>query len=164
MKCSISYWHTVHGWSRFLSTDNFPLTAANNTDEIRKWMWCAYKICSVVPGILCIWLCRFVYNYVTNMYINNTSCRLFTALLVENLLICVTCCLLFKFIHLQAVACMLCSASCREMHAFSKKTYRGHLAPKFFYLSFNYTPHTPSIYRLDKLAACSSFFLFEQNE
>ena len=66
---------------------------------------------------LCAYMCIYI------MYVKKN--RLFSALPLENLLLSVTCCLLFKFKYLQ---CGLpCPVSCTDrvhvIHAFPNKTW-----------------------------------------
>ena len=70
----------------------------------------------------------------------STKNRLFSVLPFENLLLNVIYCFLFKFKRLQCGLLRLASCTDRGIHAFPNKTW-GPLAPKFFFQSFNSTPH-----------------------
>ena len=82
-------------------------------------------------------VCVCMYNY----YVDKKN-RLFSALLLANILLSVICCLLFEFKHLQCG--LLCPASCtdRAIHAFPNRP----LNPEYFLLSFNGTPHPLGYY------------------
>ena len=83
---------------------------------------------------LCIWSHLFVYICMS------TKNRLFSALLLENLLLSVICCLFFKFECLQCGLLRPVSCTDRIIHAFPNKMGRSP-APKYFLPGFNSTPH-----------------------
>ena len=87
-------------------------------------------------------LCTYVGTYVF-IYLS-TKNRLFSALLPKNLLLSVTCCLLFEFKCLQCDLLRPASYRDRIIHAFPNNTWRSPLAPKYFLLSCNSTPHLQS--------------------
>ena len=67
--------------------------------------------------------------------------RLFSALLLENLLLCITCCLLFEFKHLQCGLLRPTNYTDREIHAFPNKMRRPPGSEIFFFrvLTAHYT-------------------------
>ena len=96
----------------------------------------------------CIGFCTYVriyiYIYIYIIYIRSpqlknmsTKNRLFIALPLENLLLSVICCLLFKFKRLQCSLLHPASYIDRAIHTFPNKTWRP-LALKYFLLN---TPH-----------------------
>ena len=89
------------------------------------------------------------------MYVNKKN-RLFSALLpLENLLLNVIYCLLFKFKRLQCGLLRPASCTDRVIHAFPNKTCRPPLAPKYFLQSFNGTPHPLVMLELSRGAGSS---------
>ena len=74
------------------------------------------------------------------IYVCQQKNRLFSALPLENLLLSVICCLFCKFKRLQCGLLRPASCTDRVIHAFPNKTW-GPLAPKYFLLGFNGTPH-----------------------
>ena len=69
-----------------------------------------------------------------------TKNRLFSALMLENLLLSVICCFLFEFKRLQCGLLHPASCTDRAIHVFPSKTRRPP-ASKYFLPRFNSTPH-----------------------
>ena len=69
----------------------------------------------------CVGLCTYVRICI---YICRQKNRLFNALLLENLLLSVICCLLFEFKRLQCGLLRPASCTDRVIHAFPNKTWR----------------------------------------
>ena len=86
----------------------------------------------------CVSLCTYVRVH-TYVYICQHKNRLFSALLLENLLLSVICCLLFEFKHIQCGLLHPVSYTDREI-PFQIRC-RGLPDSEYFLLSFNGTPH-----------------------
>ena len=99
---------------------------------------CAYAQQGYAFG--CVGLCFLHTMYMYICILCRQKNRLFSALPFENLLRVIFACMLFEIKCLQCGLLHTASCTDRAIHAFPNKVQRP-LAPKYFLLSFNGTPH-----------------------
>ena len=98
-----------------------------------------------------MYVCIYIYIYI---YVDKN--RLFSALLLQNLLLSVICCLLFEFKYFQCGLLRPASYTDRAIHAFPNKMQRPPWPRNSFFLaSFNAMPHPLCYNSFDVMHVCN---------
>ena len=109
------------------------------------WIMCSHVLCWLLIFIitiwaagLCVWSCRFVYAHI-HVYVNKN--KVFSAVSLKNILLSVFYFFLteFKCLKYGLLNPTSCTCTNRAIHASPNKTQSLHLAPEYFFLSFNGT-------------------------
>ena len=125
------------------------LVSCSGTGCVLQRVFQTFSPCATTAMVLLPCACMhskgYAFSYIRLcicVYVCQQKNRLFSALPLENLLLSVICCLVFKFKHLQCGLLRPASCTDRVIHAFPNKTSSPPGPEIFSYELFNGTPHS----------------------